>query len=131
MGTAIGEKRILILCDNHKLAKALELNLQDHWPVSQWALQASPQSTYPADSFSLIILALSSPASEPVVALTRAALVQLVGLIPLLVISDRPFRASPEARITHLDFPFGSEALYNKVQEILRGDPDDATVPSP
>ena len=127
MGAATGEKRILVICDNPKLYKAVQLNLQDHWPVCQMALHSSPQPTYRAEGFSLIILALSSPASEPVVALTRAALVHFIGRIPLLIISDRPFRPSPEDRITHLDFPFSSETLYHQVQEILYEQPDAAS----
>ncbi len=127
MGAALSAKRILVLCDNQKLSKALQLNLQEHWQVSQTALHVSRQLSRRVDEFSLIILALSSPASEPVVALTRAALIKYIGRIPLLIISDRPFPPSPEEHITHLDFPFNPQSLYARVQEILQARPEAAT----
>ncbi len=127
MSAALSAKRILVLCDNQKLSKALQLNLQAHWQVSQTTLPASRQPSRRIDEFSLIILALSSPASEPVVALTRAALIKYIGRIPLLIISDRPFPSSPQERITHLDFPFNPQSLYTRVQEILRAQPEAAT----
>lgn len=119
MGVATSEKKILVLCDSPMLAKALRLNLQAHWPVGQTVLHSSLQPQCQVDDCGLIILALSSPASEPVVALTRAALAQYLGRIPLLIISDRPFPPSPHERIAHLDFPFTPTTLNSKVEEIL------------
>lgn len=123
MGAAVGSKGIVVLSDNDKLARALQLNLCAHWPVSLGRLADPALPVVPAGEFGLIILALSSPASEPIVALNRAALLKYIGSVPLLIISDRPFQPSPDQLIIHLDFPFQSGALVSRVQEIMQGTP--------
>ena len=62
---------------------------------------------------------MSSPASEPVVALTRASLTDCIGQVPILIISDRPLDPAPDAQIVHLDYPFDTGELHDKVKEIL------------
>jgi hypothetical protein len=78
----------------------------------QWADRASNSGV------DLIVLGMSSPASEPVVALSRASLVGCVGQIPLLIISNRPFE--PEDRIVHLDFPFDIDDFDATVTRLLQ-----------
>lgn len=117
-------KRVLILSDSEGLSRAIELNLNSRLEVKiiklapkspqQWKIQTE------ADGFDLIVLAMSSPSSEPVVALAKASLTEQIGQTPLLIISDRPFDSEPTHRITHLNFPFDIDRLCRKVNEILQ-----------
>jgi len=70
--------------------------------------------------FDLIVVAMSSSTSEPIVALARASLAGRIGQVPLLIISDRPFHSEPDDQIAHLDFPFDIDGLHNKVKDILQ-----------
>ena len=78
----------------------------------------------------LLVLAISSPSKEPIVELARASLVERIGRVPLLIISDRPFHSEPGEPIVHLDFPFSIDALEIKAREVLSMnlDPDLAKV---
>jgi DNA-binding response OmpR family regulator len=129
-------KRVLVLSDNNGLAEAIEINLKcSHLEVEKLALRSQGQQ-YPEQSrrdrrfgsqvelgdFDLIVVAMSSPSSEPVVALARASLTRQIGRVPLLIISDRPFLSDPDAQIIHLDFPFEIDRLHNKVKAILQRD---------
>ena len=67
----------------------------------------------------LLILALSRSSNEPVVVLAQAGLAQFIGVVPLLIISDRPFMADPVRNIFHLPFPFGADALQQSVTDLL------------
>ena len=67
----------------------------------------------------LLILALSRSSNEPVVVLAQAGLAQFIGVVPLLIISDRPFMADPARNIFHLPFPFGADALQQSVTDLL------------
>jgi hypothetical protein len=139
MGANLAGKRVLVLSDNDGLSRAIELNLErSHLEVVKFAL-SSPRPRYPEHTssracrgvegwesqnevgdFDLIVVAMSSPASEPVVALYRASLVGQIGQVPLLIISDRPFQSDPGDRIIHLDFPFDIDGLHDKVEKILQ-----------
>ncbi len=117
-------KKVLILSDNEGLSRAIELNLNSRLEVKiiKFA-HKSPEkwkSHTEADDFDLIVLAMSSPSSEPVVALAKASLTRQIGHTPLLIISDRPFNSEPEHQITHLNFPFDIDKLCNQVDEILQ-----------
>ncbi len=120
----LARKNILVLSDNEGLSRAIELNLNGHLELEIVRLTASSlerQANQENDNLALIILAVSSLASEPVVALSRASLADRIGQVPLLIISDRPFDSDPADRIAHLDFPFKVEDLHDKVDEILLG----------
>lgn len=67
----------------------------------------------------LVILALSQSTQEPVVVLAQTNLTHLVGTIPLLIISDRPFRADLKRRIYHLPFPFHANTLHAMVERLM------------
>lgn len=113
----IGDNRFLLRLVTTNLAplRAAEVLLGADTcavPFGQDALCIAPQCK-------LILLALSHSSNEPVVVLARAGLTQLVGSIPLLIISDRTFHADPERRIFHLPFPFSAEALQQQVNELL------------
>jgi hypothetical protein len=147
MGTDLARRRILVLSDNDGLSRAIELNLKhSHLEVIRLALssprlrkrpsaqgrgkgsakrQRCPEkqrtgSQAEVGDFDLIVVAMSSPTSEPVVALARASLAGRIGRVPLLIISDRPFQSEPDDQITHLDFPFDIDRLHDKVKEILQ-----------
>jgi hypothetical protein len=120
-------KSILVLSDNDLLARAIELNLSKTWTVD--VLLLTPESAVRRRSRAgvdrhadLIVVAMSSPASEPVVALSRASLCGRIGQVPILIISDRPFDSRSDDRIIHLDFPFDINRLRGKVAEILQVD---------
>lgn len=124
-------KRVLILSDNDRLSRAIELNLDGGLEVEIMELASSPrqrpepvegQHRSPAEAghFDLIVVAMSSPTSEPVVALAKASLAEYIGQVPLLIISDRLFRSDPEAQIIHLDFPFDIDRLQAQVRELLQ-----------
>ena len=122
-GLSLRGKRVLILSDNSGLSRAIALNLSSCLEVKTARLEPeSPQSwklQTENEGFDLMIVALSSPNSEPVVALARASLAGSIGRVPLLIISDRPFDSAPDDRITHLDFPFDIDRLCHTVREML------------
>jgi hypothetical protein len=116
-------KRVLVLSDNDGLSRAIEWNLrQSQLEIIKLALSSPEQrgSQPEVGDFDLIVVAMSSHTSEPVVALARASLIKQIGQVPLLIISDRPFQSDPDDRIIHLDFPFDIDRLHDKVEEILR-----------
>ena len=113
------KKKVLILSDNKSLSRAIELNLNSRLEVKIIKLASELPTQWEAQTgttdFDLIILAMSSPDSEPVVTLARASLIKRIGQTPLLIISDRPFDVEPEHRITHLNFPFEIDRLCSTV----------------
>jgi hypothetical protein len=116
-------KTVLVLCDSSVLYRVIESSLPDPFGVRiERALANVPQDQpFEPDHLAMVILALSSPTHEPLVVLSRANLVGLIGQVPLLIISDRPFRSHPAELIFHLDFPFRPEALRDRVREALPG----------
>lgn len=123
MGAGLAGKRVLVLSDNDGLSRAIELNLKhNHLEVIRLALSSPEQRGSQAEvgDFDLIVVAMSSPTSEPVVALARASLAGRIGQVPLLIISDRPFHPDLDDQIIHLDFPFDIDGLHDKVKKILQ-----------
>ena len=123
MTTDLARKRILILSDNAGLSRAIEVNLNNHLEVEVVRLATSilkrRRDQVENGRFDLIVVAMSSPASEPVVALARASLADRIGRVPLLIVSDRPFDSEPDEQIIHLDFPFDIDRLHDKVKQVL------------
>ena len=70
------------------------------------------------DGYDLIVLALGASRAEPLVALTRASLLECVGVTPLLVISGRAFDADAEAGIYHMPFPYDAGDLAREVRRL-------------
>ena len=123
MSADLAGKRVLILSDNEGLSRAIELNLDGGLEIEVVKLASSPgKGKSPAEvgEFDLIVVAMSSPTSEPVVALAKASLAEYIGQVPLLIISDRLFRSDPDAQIIHLDFPFDIDQLQAQVRELLQ-----------
>jgi len=121
-GPAQAEPNVLVLCDDDLLHEIIALCLRD------CVLQAAPllsrrpeeaqQDRWPPEGYDLIVLALGASRVEPLVALTRAALLDCVGVTPLLVISHRAFEADPAAGIYHMPFPFDVRELGRQVHRL-------------
>jgi hypothetical protein len=122
MDQALTIPKALVLSDNDGLSRAIAINLRKHFTME--IVQIAPDTSAPPDDAAsdvkLIVVALSSPNSEPVVMLSRNALTGYIGQVPTLIISDRPFKAAPRDRIFYLNFPFDIDQLANKVKEILK-----------
>jgi DNA-binding response OmpR family regulator len=118
----LARKRVLVLSDNDGLSRAIESNLNSHLEVVRLTLSSPGQRESQAElgDFDMIVVAMSLPTSEPVVALARASLAGRIGQVPLLIISDRPFHSDLDDQIIHLDFPFDIGGLHDKVKEILQ-----------
>lgn len=103
---------------------AIEANLHDLVEVR--VLAPEPQDPVGlsrsggCNNYNLVVVAASSPVSEPLLMLLRASLTSYIGQIPLLIISSRPFESFSEERIFHLDFPFHPEELRTLVGCMLQ-----------
>jgi hypothetical protein len=123
------EKLILVLSDSELLFNVISANLQQpelkllqRKSTGNGASPSQENGKTESSDPDLIIVANSSPATEPVVALAEAALNNEVGRTPLLIISDRNFTTSHEKKIFHLDFPFAPETLRHSVFTLLDQD---------
>jgi hypothetical protein len=116
---------VLVLSDSDTLARVLALSLEGRFSVE--VVRRVVGSVPPngnsdgLEHLDLIVAALSSPSSEPVVELHRASLIEQVGQVPLLIISDKPFRTEASETIRHLEFPFEIETLHERVRQLLTG----------
>ncbi len=123
MVVELSGKRVLVLGDSELLFNVIEANLKvAPLKIDRFELRRrSPgcSRTQASASFDLIIVASSSPCSEPVVSLSRAALTEHIGRTPILIISDREFEADQEDLIYHLDFPFEPDRLRDLVLALL------------
>jgi hypothetical protein len=112
-------KKALIISDNGGLARVVELNLSIRLGMHVSKYETGTVDQGFTGDLDLLVLAISSPSKEPIVELARASLVERIGRVPLLIISDRPFRSEPGEPIVHLDFPFSIDALEAKAREVL------------
>ena len=123
ISTAAGlaRRKILVLSDDARLSRVIEVNLDGSPSVEILTLDSLEQRGALAvdEDFDLVVVAMSSPSSEPVVALSKASLARLIGRVPFLIISDRPFDSDWDARIVHLDFPFDVGEFCHTVERIL------------
>ncbi len=110
-------KRIAVLSDHDVLFKAIKVSLQVHLNIEIIKLD----SKQPVDDLDLIIVALGSPANNPLVALSSASLINKIGRVPILISSDNPHPSqAPSIKIFRLDFPFDVDRLAKQVQDILK-----------
>ncbi|HNT73638.1 MAG TPA: hypothetical protein PKH77_01325 [Anaerolineae bacterium] len=121
------EKKVLVLSDNETLAQVIEFSLRNGLKTIQVRslVMSVPQERQDHDADNapdLIVVAMSSPSNEPVVALARASLGSYIGRVPILIISDKCFQADLAVQIAHLDFPFVIGMLNDKVNDILYHD---------
>jgi len=135
---------VLVLCDDDLLHRIIALSLRD------CALEVAPLNACRCDPagaadslfvatvdampdpasgrydpasgrYDLIVLALGASRTEPLVALNRAALLDCVGVTPLLVVSRRAFEGDPGAGIYHMPFPFDAHDLNRQVKRLAGG----------
>lgn len=112
-------KTILVLSDSELLLQVITANLDR--PVQGVCFAPGEQIPPIPDNgtLGLIVVALSAPSGEPVVALTRANVLKHVGQVPMLIVSDRRFDPLPEQHIYYLRFPFDAAALRRQVRALL------------
>lgn len=126
MGADLSDKRVLVLSDNDALSRALCLKLRSKLISSgitiEWGAGAEAEPRAEPDDIDLIIVAMGSAIVEPIVVLSQASLLKCVGEVPLLILSDRPFRSSPQEKILRLDLPYDVDELPYWVREMLAGD---------
>lgn len=116
-------KSVLVVCDDHRLYRAIEVNLKERQilEILDECLCCQGESVdQPVNNFDLIVLVLSSPTSEPLISLARASLVKRIGQIPIMIVSSRTFDSAPDLDIYHMNFPFDVSSLQDKINEILQ-----------
>jgi hypothetical protein len=117
-------KNILVLYDSDLLFDIIKSNLK-HIPLSIQGIGKKSFSEkikveFKVDNLALIIVAISSVSKgEPLVSLFNTALINQVGQIPILIVSDRKFDSDHEGQIFHLDFPLDVGELCHRVQTIV------------
>jgi CheY-like chemotaxis protein len=117
-------KRILVLSDNDGLSRAIKSNVNGSPEVVRLASNLPGQQRAQAENgdFDLIVVAMSSPSSNPLIALSRISQMRQVKQVPILIISEKSFCPAPGDRIIHLDFPFEVDQFSALVQELLQED---------
>jgi hypothetical protein len=113
-------RKALILSDNDGLARAIELYLGKVKPMADGRWRIIRLAGLQNGRVDLIVLALSSPTSDPLLALIRASLLERVGQVPLLIISDRPFHSDPDAKIFYLEFPFDADRFSAQIDRVCQ-----------
>jgi len=113
-------KRILIVSDNDRLARFIELILGDgEWIIEKLTLNSTPQRLEISE-VGLIMVALSSPLNEPAAALDRVFPDYQANQSPLFVISENRMRAHQGRLVEQMDFPFDIDEFQDKIFKILQ-----------
>ena len=117
-------KKIQILSDNDRLSEVIELNLNGDFDVeilrATEKLSAIRSSQLESDSFDLIVAAMASYTSEPIVALARASLAAQIGKVSVSIVSERPYEFHPDDLISHLESSSDIDGIRDKAKEILQ-----------
>jgi len=120
-------KKVHVLCDHDALFAAIELKLSSLPQVHVVRLvpDAFPplSNRCPSLESALIIVAPVPPIHDAMSVLSRAALLDCVGRVPVLIISEQPSRPESADRITYLNFPFDMDDLNSTVAKILNRHP--------
>ena len=123
MTTDVVSNKIPVLCDYDALFAAIELKLSALPHVQVLRIESNPPGTVANQramgEFDLIIVAPVPPINDPMSMLSRTSLLNHVGQVPVLIISEQPSRPESDDRITYLNFPFDLDDLTNTVAEIL------------
>jgi hypothetical protein len=121
MMTDVMSKQIHVLCDYDALYAAIELKLSGMPQVQVTRLDSLPpqRSDYGRLAGDLIIVAPVPPINDPMFILSRASLLDRVGQVPILIISEQPSRSESDDRVTYLNFPFDMDDLNCTVVDIL------------
>jgi hypothetical protein len=116
-------KEVYVLCDHDALYTAIELKLSGLPQVHVLRRGSNPASQpdngRPVAELGLIIVAPAPPIRDPMSILSKASLLNCVGEVPVLIISEQPSRPESDDKITYLNFPFDMDDLNNTVVEIL------------
>jgi hypothetical protein len=123
MTTDVISIQISVLCDYDALFSAIELKLSalPHVRVSRLESNRAgrPDTGRPTDEFGLIIVAPNPPINDAMAMLARTSLLNQVGQVPVLIISEQPSRPESDDLITYLNFPFDMDDLTDTVAGIL------------
>ncbi len=123
MTTDVMSKQIPVLCDYDALYAAIELKLSTLPHVRVVRLESNaahrPENRRLPGELDLIIVAPVPPISDPMSVLAKAALLDHVGQVPMLIISEQPSRPESDDKITYLNFPFDMDDLTDTVADIL------------
>jgi hypothetical protein len=125
MMTDVMSKQIHVLCDYDALYAAIELKLSSLPQVQVIRLESNPveRSNNGCLARDLIIVAPVPPIVDPMSILSRASLLDCVGQVPVLIVSEQPSRPESDDRITYLNFPFDMDDLSCTVVDILEKRP--------
>jgi len=113
--------RVYVLCDHNALYAAIELKLSGLPYVDVIRIESN-SAQWPANSSlsgDLIIVASVLPDNDPMSVLAEASLLNCVGQVPVLIISELPSRPESDDRITYLNFPFDMDDLTHTTMDIL------------
>lgn len=125
MMTDVMSKQVHVLCDYDALYAAIELKLSGLPQVQVTRYESSPADR-PEDgrvAGDLIIVAPIPPIVDPMSILSKASLLDCVGQVPVLIVSEQPSRPESDDRITYLNFPFDMDDLSCTVVDILEKRP--------
>ncbi|MFZ5917732.1 MAG: hypothetical protein ACOYZ7_12405 [Chloroflexota bacterium] len=113
-------KKVFVLSDNYGLLRVIEFSLKTK-NLKVVRFPPSPQNRENGETNNpdLVIVALSSPASESIKTWVQSAANGHGDGVPLLIISSTPPELQGCDHIAHLSFPFDLDGLYNQVEEML------------
>jgi hypothetical protein len=121
MNKDLAGKKIAVLSDHDVLSSAIELGLNSCLEIETMQLVEGSTDSQIGD-LDLVVVAMSSPDHEPVVALARSALAGRIGQVPLLISSYGSCQSAPDVNIFCLNFPFELDELCDLVRNILQGE---------
>ena len=125
MMTDVMSKQVHVLCDYDALYAAIELKLSSLPQVQVVRLGSNPADRRDNGRVAgdLIIVAPVPPIVDPMSILSKASLLDCVGQVPVLIVSEQPSRPETDDRITYLNFPFDMDDLSCTVVDILEKRP--------
>lgn len=113
-------KKIALICDDERLIKVISLAFdRKSFDLILCDCPGLQHQDGSIDNLKLIIVALASPMSEPIVEISRAALGKFIGEVPILIVSQRRFHPAISQQIYHMDFPFDVNALKKQAEQIM------------
>ncbi len=115
--------QVYVLCDYDALYAAIELKLSCLSNVHVIRLETSAADSsgngHVVEVFDLLIVAPVPPINDPISTLSRASLLDHLGRVPVLIISEQPSKPESDDKITYLNFPFDMDGLTDTVAGIL------------
>lgn len=113
------DPQIILLSDSYRMAGICDSYLSSRFRVAAYLVSQSKRPNIDLHHNSLIVLALSSPSSDPVIVLLKAELVGYISQVPILIISRHPFESQPDELIWHLGLPLNRQGLYECIDRII------------